>query len=498
MKRLVWLFSKLAGFALVASLWPRATAQELAPGSVWRCTLTDGSEMLDDCPVCDRVTRPEPLRGTFELRLAEAGLLFSRYAFENIQFTNVPIADRTYKFTGRGIYQVGGEVALQQSAWLELSVDDGTTNELCLFTNASSAVTRRWPMLQVSLVQSNGNDNRTYHLLLNTAPMREIWFSTAQNLVAGIWQPPTNTVSQGSMVAAPARRVKLNQQLTAHLGIMPVVPDLGLKDFEILAGGEIAFSIETEAWSESLGQLIRAGDIVSSKGLVLRTNRDLLAAFAPDAPSAAGVGLAALKRVGTGETWFSVQTNFYSQSLRTRISSGDLLSDSGNIIRRNSQLTGRFGPVAPGYDAGLKAVYVWPSGEIWFCTATGFDGAAATHYDAGDLLSEEGYVVFRNSELLSSFQPMSGTTTATVDGLFVVTDAVHERPAPALRAWMTNQPPSSLALEWAGAGQVFQLERAVGVAGQYVPVGPITPDSLAIDGGALTNRAAGFYRVRQW
>jgi hypothetical protein len=474
-------------------------AQTPDPGTRWRYQLLEGSLITDDCPICDRMPIIQPLRGSFELKALGQGPLFSYYAIENIFFTNVSNGGPTYTITGTGTYQIGGEIAVSQSLQLELWIDNRVLVKQCFFTNTSSMVTRHWPMFQISVNQTNGTPTQQLSLDLNAAPMRELWFSTAQDFLAGIWNSPSNLVSNGDFLSSEGRRVKTNQELTARLGIMPPAPDLGLKDIDILPGGEIAFSLRTDVFSETLRHNLSHGDLLSNRGLVLRTNSDLIAAFAPQNVPATGVGLAAVQLRPGDETWFSAQTEFTSQKLKATITPGDLLSDNGSIIRSNAQLLGRFNPVGLTNYVPLQAVYVWPSGEIWFCAGSGFDGANGMRYEAGDLLSDQGYLVWRNAELLSSFAPEPAGTNVTLDALYVITDTFPSSPPAVLEApQITNHPPSSLAVSWRSQARVFQLESATNIAGPFSPVTPIIPDSTATDAGTLQDSPHKFYRVRQW
>ena len=77
----------MAGAMLIVAtlaLAPTAGGQSSSPP--WFYTLVDGSQLLDDCPICDRLSRPVPMWGTFQLRLLVQGPLFSSYALENISF----------------------------------------------------------------------------------------------------------------------------------------------------------------------------------------------------------------------------------------------------------------------------------------------------------------------------------------------------------------------------------------------------------------------------
>ena len=486
---------------MVATLALAPTAGGQSSNPPWFYTLVDGSQLLDDCPICDRLSRPVPMWGTFQLRLLVQGPLFSSYALENISFHAGTPGGITYKITGQGIYEFGGEVASQQHLTLTLLIDDGVNPVLDCYTNDSSLVTRWWPMMQIPVTETNGTPGRVFHLGINAAPFREIWFSTAQPFTAGVWNPPTNAMSAGDLLSSIGQVAKRNGQLCGGLGIMPVVPDLGLKDVGILPGGEIAFSMEQDVFSETLGAL-HAGDLITDRGRILRTNSSLLSAFAPSPVPPAGTGLAAVKVTDDGAVYFSVQTNFYSMKLGRTIQTGDLLADSGDVVRSGTNLLANFNPAKPDGDYGLSAVFLWPSGEFWFSTTQGFAGPGTEFYEAGDLLSDQGYVVYRNAGLVSAFAPTASGTNFGLDALYVITDVPPVGkglgPAKLARPQLTNQPPASLAFDWSAAGHVFQLERAANAAGPYLPASRIDTDGPFLDPGVLTNQAQAFYRLHQW
>ena len=495
-------FGYVAGAMLVVAnlaLAPTAGGQSSSPP--WFYTLVDGSQLLDDCPICDKLSLPLSMRGTFQLRLLAQGPIYSSYAVENISFHAGIPGGTTYQVTGQGIYTFGGEVANQQSLSLTLLIDDGVNPVLGYFTNDSSLVTRWWPMMQVSVTQTNGTAARVFHLSINAAPFREIWFSTAQPFTAGLWNPPTNAVSAGDLLSSVGLVLKRNGQLCGRLGIQPAIPDLGLKDVGILPSGEIAFSIEQDVFSESLGGL-HAGDLLTDWGRILRTNSNLLSAFAPSPVPPAGAGLAAVKVTDSGAVYFSVQTNFYSGKLGRTVQTGDLLADSGDMVRSGAQLLASFNPAKPAADYGLSTVFLWPNGEIWFSTAQEFAGPGTDAYAAGDLLSNQGYVVYHNSELVSAFAPAAGGANLGLDALYVITDVpslgTGLGPANLALPQPTNQPPASLAFDWSAAGHVFQLEKATNPAGPYLPASRIDTDGPFLDPGVLTNQAQAFYRLHQW
>ena len=462
-------------------------------------TLVEGSTLVDDCPVCDRLPITVPLQGTFRLRFLNQDPLFDHYAVEDISFTAGSPNGPQYTIVGRGSYRIGGEVGLVQDLSLRVTIDNGMTNPVCYLTNGLTQVTRRWPMFQVGIDQTNGTLTQQFHLDINAAPFREIWFSTAQPFNASGWNPPTNTISPGDLLSSIGRVVKRNLELTGRLGVQPAT-DLGLKAVDVLPGAEVAFSIERPAFSQSLGSL-EPGDLLSDQGHILRTNPQLLAAFAPSAPVQAG--LDAVQVLESGEIFFSIQTNVFSTALGRMLSRGDLLSDTGALVKSNAELIAAFKPLNTKLDVGLKSVYVWPSGEVWFSTEEGFASGANSNYCApGDVLSDQGYVVYRNRQLLSSWNGPSDTNNFGLDALYVVSDVTPPASTAGKTRLATPQitttSPTLAVLSWTRGGRVFQLEKAADPGGPYEALSPIFTDGSYADEAGPTNILKSFYRVRQW
>jgi hypothetical protein len=358
-------------------------------------------------------------------------------------------------------------VALFQDWSLEVQISNGFTNTLCYFTNATRTVTRPWPMIAIGLDQTNGTLLQQFHLDLAAAPFREIWFSTLRPFHAGTWQSPTNYVSAGDLLSSSGRILRRNAELTRDLGIMPIVPDVGLKDVDILPGGEVAFSMDQDMFSESLGPLT-SGDLLTDRGRIMATNARLVSAFVAQ-PPVQNMGLNAVQVLDSGEIYFSVQTNFFSEALGQEIRHGDLLSSRGVIVRKNESLLARFGLADPKADYGLQAVYVWPSGEVWFSPDTGFTDTNSIQYLAGDLLSDQGYVVYRNLALLSSFAPLEDLNNFGLDALFVVTD-VTPSPTPPLCLEISVPPGTrDLSLRFESQGRAFQLLKTASLLGPWLP-----------------------------
>src|SRR5207247_162504 len=208
--------------------------------------------------------------------------------------------------------------------------------------------------------------------------------------------------------------------------------------------------------------------------------QQLLSAFALPSTNV-DVGLDAVQILDDGKIIFSITTEVVSGANGTKLFRGDILSDAGEIYRSHQQLLARFHPAQTNHDYGLDALYVWPSGEIWFSTEEGFQDTYLGALLPGDLLSDQGYRVFGNLELVSAFAPLETNADFGLDALFVVTDFAPPAPPPRLLGMALERNTGSLTMQWTGPGRVFQLERAASAAGPYLPCSPILPDSAFTD-----------------
>ena len=435
------------------------------------------------------------MRGTFTLSLIEENPLYSHYVLTNIAFT-AGWAGNEYRVDGQGEYELGGEVALRQTLVLSVQVSNSVAKSSCYLTNTVATPERPWPMVVVDADQTNKTVIQFYRMQLVSAPLQEIWFSMPNGLHSGNWQPPTNFVGGGDLVSSTGRVVKRNTDLTARLGIMPAVPDLGLDAVDLLPGGEVAFSIEEDVFSETLGPL-HHGDVLSNGGRSVARYSDLITSFSPE-PPAPDVGLDAVQLQESGTVLFSIETNVFSEKLGVTLQRGDVLSNSGQIVRRNADLLARFHPADPRQDYGLDALYVWPSGEVWFSTETGFQDALLGGVMGGDLLTDLGAVVYRNLELTSAFAPLEDLFDFGLDALYVVTDASPPAPAPRIVSVTRDPATGGVVVQCDGKGRAFQLERAADLRGPWLPASPIVPELRFEDFADPPDVSAAFYRVRQW
>lgn len=466
----------------------------------WRYTLIHGATLTDDCPICGRPAVMLPMRGTFDLSKVDENPLFTTYALEAIEFSAGSEGGPRYVLRGRGAYEVGGEVAVTQRLTLELTFDDGHSVKNVSFASDHGALDRLWPMLGVTVKQTNGTMVQQIDLQLSAAPFRDLWFSTNHGMTSGATPPPFAVYGHGDLLSRGGHRVKSNTELTRRLGIMPAVPDIGLDAVEVRPGGEIAYSSTEAVFSESLGWL-RPGDVLSDQGRVLLQHEELIRPFSP-MPPVTDVGLDALHDMGKGGVAFSSTSEFFSERLGRKLGRGDLLASDGVVLRTNQDLLARFHPVAGGGgtvgDLGLDAVHLWPGGEIWFSTEAGFQDQELGVVRGGDILSDSGYIVFQNLDLVAAFSPLEDLADFGVDGLVVVSDVLDPLPPPVVRGLEVHPSTGAIRLEWLGDGRFFQVLGARTASGPYMPLTEVQTDHFLDQAGWIKTHPEYFYRVRQW
>lgn len=485
---------------LIAGTVPSARAQTPAPGQTWTYRLLEGSTFYRDCPICGSPIVLQPLRGTFDLVLLEDAGTVVRYALRNLTFSASNPGGEADHIVGQGTYVLFSPGPLQPipEMTLQASINDAIHTYVFTIDTNAPAVDRAWPVLQVSLVETQqATVTQVHHMNLLTAPLREIWFSTASGFTASNWQSPTNCVSAGDLISDAGRVVRSSSRLLASFGLMPGLTEIGADAIEVAPGGEVLFSINEDVLSETLGP-IHHGDLLSEGGRIVKRNQDLLAAFNLG-DTDTDFGLDAFQMMTNGELYFSITTRAVAPELGP-LSVGDVLSDQGRIVKHHVELLANFHP-PPSFaeqDYGLGALYVWPSGETWFSLETGFDDVELGPILEGDLLSDQGYIVFRNLELTSAFAPIEDTSSFGLDALYLVTDATAPAPPPEVVSLHHELASGNIALRWEGVGRVFQGERSLTATGPFRPASAIVPDLTWTDLGASQTNDQTFYRVRQW
>jgi hypothetical protein len=462
----------------------------------WHYRLLDGSTLLDECPICDHLSRPVPLRGDFDLVLVGIDPLNSHYHLFNVLFLVANYDAVTYMVGGEGDYTVGGEVAVRQTLTLDVDVlGQSGQKKTTGFTNVVGPAGRLWPMLAVDVDETQGTATQFYHLQLRAAPLTELWFTTMQGFTPNSqWTGITNPITGGDVISDLGRVVKWRADLLGQLGLGTNVVKYGVDAFDLAPGGTGLVSLTGDATSAILGAL-QEGDLLSESGTIVKRNQDLTAKFGlmPMVPDA---GLDAVQVLDSGETLFSIRQDQVSELQGVKLGHGDLLSNTGVIRRTNASLLALFQPAQPGHDYGLDAFYVWPSGEVWFSTEEGFTDQVLGAIGDGDLLSDQGYIVFPNLELVSMFLPQDNLTNYGLRSLFVVTDARPALSAPTLAAQLDGA--GGLRLSWTAKGRCFQVDKAPGVSGPFQAASPVLTANQWTDSLGADPPSPVFYRLRQW
>ncbi len=328
--------------------------------SAIRYRLVEGSTLTDNWLGGGRPTIRVPIRGYFWLKSLSIDPLFSNYSVKNLKFHSTGTISQSYSGSLLGTYRAGGEVALLQQMVLK-----GTINDLqeMLFDSGLQTIDINFPWIELDVKQIYPDSLRVFDFHLVAVPAPKIWFSTSTNFTSSSGV----NVSDGDILSAAGRIIRRNNQLTARLGIMPMVPDLGLDAImlEKLSNSQkairtraIYFSLPKDVFSETLG-LLHNGDLLSEKGYVFKTNGDLVSKF-------------------------------------------------------------KLLPTFAAIDIGLDAAYVWPWGEVWFSTKSSFPVEQFEMINPGDLISSYGKVVLRNSELLEAFKPMEKIADFGLDALEIL------------------------------------------------------------------------------
>jgi hypothetical protein len=470
----------------------------------WHYSLIDGSTLLDDCAVCDRPPLLLKLSGGFDLVLTEENPLFSRYRLFDIDL-QAPFVDGTfYRITGEGDYQVGGEVVIVQKLQLDADVEASADGEsrVTTFTDTTASPQRRWPMLQLDATDDSGTILSTIILNINAAPFRDIWFSTASGMTPAVPGPQAaKQISGSDLLSLDGHVIRPAAELLAAFDFVDAGQSLGVDALDAAPRGTLAFSLGRTAFSSALGVTIQEGDALSEDGRILQTNQQLTSAFGP-MPIVPDAGLDALHVLDSGEALFSIRSPLFSEKLGITLGRGDVLSSRGVIHRTHAELLSAFQPVDRDSDFGLDALYVWPQGEIWFSVEYTFVDSQLGVVNAGDLLSDQGFIVQRNLDLVHGFSPLEDLADFGLDGLFVINDTTP-RPSLAdqhLLAPVLLKESGDVSLQWNGTGRAWQLSYSPDLRTPFVPLSPILPVNAWLHREILNGAGApsGFYRLQAW
>ena len=387
-----------------------------------RYRIVEGSTLTAECIPCAIPPITMPIRGSASLTVTETDPLFQRFAVADFAFAGAGLAE--YDGTGAGMYRVGGEVALVQEMSLRMNIGEhrGLTLESKLGPTHAPV-----PWIEIDVAQDPKPEQGwffTLHLVL--APWPRMWFSTRYGFhpadPAAVGQP---VVTEGDLLSAAGTVDRTNTELTRRLGIMPVASEIGLDAVgtpsrrRVSAGpeGEIYFSARSDVFSETVGML-HHGDLLSDSGKVIRRNADLIAPFSP-MPPIPDLGLDAAAVDQGGLVVFSTRDGFFSERLGRTIDRGDLLREDGTVLRSQEEFLALFQPAAGVKSVGVDAVHIWRHGEVWFSTEDSFEDERFGHVGHGDLLSDTGRIVARNHELLGPFKPLDEIADFGLDAVLI-------------------------------------------------------------------------------
>jgi hypothetical protein len=447
-------------------------AQTLGDGNIWRYQLTDGAAIMDDCPSCDRVSIWEPLAGSFDLiGTTTAG----EYIVTNIAFHTTTGLDRSVWGAGTLSYATSDPILT-----LDVGIFVFDAGEKIHLTNAPAESPRIFPMIGAQANEDPGSITRVYRLRIQAAPIRELWFSTAISLTSS----NMGVVSHGDLLSNSGLVVKRNAELTERLSVPE--GDVGLDAIDIGPRGEIFFSTTSNVESVVNGPISHS-DIVTSAGRIYLQTAQLLAPFGVNDPEA---GLDALHIKSDDEIYFSISKDI-PRTGATTLHRGDILSSKGRIIRTEANLFSRWTSSAAGI--GVDALYVWPNGEIWFSTENDFTSSGGIPVSAGDIISDQGYVAFRNSVLTGPFNPTDAIADFGLDALVIISDAAANTAPTRIVEFAPVD--GGFDVRWESAARIFQVERAATITGPWATVTGLTLEQTAHDDFI---GPAAFYRIRQW
>ena len=128
--------------------------------------LRAGSYLLDDCPICDHLSRPIPLEGT----LVAAELLVPGAGVRVFQITDLDLRTSAseYSVAGTGSYEFG---VLSPDPTQALTLDADINGETGIkLEGVDLPIGDPWPFLDITVDEVTSSVSRVYHLRLLAAP----------------------------------------------------------------------------------------------------------------------------------------------------------------------------------------------------------------------------------------------------------------------------------------------------------------------------------------
>lgn len=226
--------------------------------------------------------------------------------------------------------------------------------------------------------------------------------------------------ADGSLLPVPMPvnlQGKLNGEYLHVSGTNGDVPDGTMRLVLGAIRRELLFSTEVGFTSGALGVSISAGDLLSEAGQIVARNAQLTRNLGFE-PVAPDVGLDGVYQKGIGDRHFTTEVSEPSTTL-TGISDGDLVAESGSVVRTNAELIDAFGPMPVIPAVGLDAHHTLRNGLVLFSIEDPFFSEnLGTVIREGDLLSETGAVLLNNFQLLTLFAPLDPSVNHGLDAMF--------------------------------------------------------------------------------
>jgi hypothetical protein len=105
-------------------------------GQISNYALPDGSDLTDDCLICDRLSLPVPLRGTFQLLPLDSNTLFARYQLTNIFFRTTGNAELEWESYGGAVQVERSQVVDGPYSVMESNVTAQALEDVGVLTKA--------------------------------------------------------------------------------------------------------------------------------------------------------------------------------------------------------------------------------------------------------------------------------------------------------------------------------------------------------------------------
>ncbi|MBN2443218.1 MAG: hypothetical protein JXJ04_17795 [Spirochaetales bacterium] len=408
--------------------------------------IIEGSTITALYPFDIGPVRQYPIKGSFLLNPALSSTSGSKvFKINNLNFKPLHGDEHLAGKNGTGTYLLD-EYSTdpgQQRMKLSLSIGGNLSRN---FDSGLVVIPETIDFPWIDIIIKNVDDSISvnsprYIIHLVAVPIPQLTFSTNYSFTSGTLG---RQVNDGDLLSSSGRILINHSDLISGFHLYPTFAEqkvgldalMGPFNYYPSPDGTtvkpyVLFSTDIDILAEEdPGQ----GDILNNFGRVVKRNIDLISPFSP-MPPIPDMGLDALAIAQSNAQLseddilpdkrfivFSVEKGFFSERLGVTITPGDLLTSYGTIYRTNKELFRNFNPVSVSTDRGIDidAVYILPTGEIWFSTATGFIDKNLGSVGHGDLLSENGKRVVRNLEIVAPFSPLEDLADFGLDCISVL------------------------------------------------------------------------------